>query len=361
MDQARPVQLRAPYLIFLGDIDQEHYGKTGKGLADWRPDLVAGQIRLAACAIDLGVPELTIAQAAVQGIGSLIIGVSPIGGQLPEHWFGIIKEAIDCGIDIVSGLHSRLADNTEWVEAARHSGSRLIDIRTPPAGISVGTGCKRSGNRILMVGTDCAVGKKYSALALTQALEDLGVKATFRATGQTGIMLAGSGIAVDAVIADFISGAAELVSPANDDDHWDIIEGQGSLFNPGYAAVSLGLLHGSQADALLMCHDTTRKEIDGWPGYPVPSLAECMQVNLQAGRLTNRKVRFAGLSINTSGLPASGRAAYLASLAKETGLPCVDPMIDGSAVIARYLMEDFCRAGSCPDSSEPVNPALSDH
>lgn len=341
MDQVRTVQLRPPYLVFLGDIDQDHYGKTGKGLVDWRPELVAGQIRLPGCTIDLGVPELTIAAAAAQGVGSLIIGVSPIGGQLPKHWFDVIKEAIDSGIDIVSGLHSRLAHNAEWVEAARHSGSRLVDIRSPPGDISVGTGCKRSGKRILMVGTDCAVGKKYSALALTQALEDLGTKATFRATGQTGIMLAGSGIAVDAVIADFISGAAELVSPANDDDHWDVIEGQGSLFNPGYAAVSLGLLHGSQADALLMCHDTTRKEIDGWPGYPIPSFTECMKMNLQAGRLTNRQVQFAGLSINTSGLPAADRVAYLKKLVRETGLPCVDPMIDGSGAIARYLTEDF--------------------
>lgn len=341
MDQVRTVPLRSPYLIFLGDIDQDHYGKTGKGLADWRPDLVAGQIRLPGCTIDLGVPELTIAQAAAQGIGSLIIGVSPIGGQLPEHWFDVVKEAIDSGIDIVSGLHSRLGDNAEWVAAAARSGSRLVDIRTPPAGISVGSGHKRSGKRILMVGTDCAVGKKYSALALTQALDDMGVKATFRATGQTGIMLAGSGIAVDAVIADFVSGAAELVSPANDADHWDVIEGQGSLFNPGYAGVSLGLLHGSQPDALLMCHDTSRKEIDGWPGYPIPSFADCMQMNVQAARLTNRQVRFAGLSINTSTLPASKRVAYLESLANETGLPCIDPMIDGSSAIARYLVEEF--------------------
>lgn len=341
MGQAKSVQLRSPYLIYLGDITEAHYGKTGKGLADWQPDLVAGQIRLPGCAVDLGVPDLTIAQAAELGVGSLIIGVSPVGGQIPKQWFGIIEQAIECGIDIVSGLHSKLADVPELVHSAAQNGARLVDIRTPPAGISVGSGRKRAGKRVLMVGTDCAVGKKYSALALTQALKDLGIKATFRATGQTGIMLAGCGIAVDAVLADFVSGAAEIISPANDDDHWDVIEGQGSLFNPGYAAVSLGLLHGSQPDALVMCHETARIEIDGWPGYPIPPLAQCMQMNQQAASLTNAKVRFAGLSINTSGLSAADSAAYLESKAKDTGLPCVDPMLDGSAGIARYLVESF--------------------
>jgi len=341
VDQATTIKLRTPYLIFLGDIVDSHYGKTGKGLVDWRPELVAGQIRLAGCKVDLGVPELTVPEAVQQGVGSLIVGVSPIGGRLPEHWLGVIEEAVNKGIDIVAGLHSRLADRPALVASAKQSGARLVDIRIPPEGIDVGSGRKRSGKRVLMVGTDCAVGKKYSALALTRALSDLGARATFRATGQTGIMLAGSGIAVDAVVADFLSGAAELVSPDNDDDHWDVIEGQGSLFNPGYAAVSLGLLHGSQADALLMCHETSRNEIDGWPGYPVPSLADCMRLNLEVGCLTNGNVRFAGVSVNTSSLSSRERVSYLGLLSKETGLPCVDPLIDGSAAIARYLLEEF--------------------
>ena len=335
------LQLRAPYLIFLGDIEDGTYGKTGKGLVDWCPERVAGQVRLPGCAVDLGVPDLTVAGAASTGVNSLIIGVALIGGELPQHWLAVVKEAIDAGMDIVSGMHTRLKDDPELVKAAGRSGSRLVDVREPPDNIPVCTGIKRSGKRVLMVGTDCAVGKKYSALALSAALTDLGQKATFRATGQTGIMLAGSGIAVDAVVADFISGAAEMISPDNDDDHWDVIEGQGSLFNPGYAGVSLGLTHGSQPDALVLCHDAIRKEIDGWPGYRTPSLEQCMQQNLEAAQLTNKDVRFAGISINTSGLPSSDRESYLQSVAAEFGIPCVDPVASGSGAIAKNIIDNF--------------------
>jgi len=337
----KTVKLEAPYLIFNGDIDDESYSKTGRGIVDWCPDRVAGQMRLPGGTIDIGVPELSLAQAVEKGVRSFIIGITPIGGQLPVHWFPVVMEAIEAGIDIVSGLHSRLVDIPEFVVAAKRSGSRLMDIRVPPAGIPVGNGKKRSGKRVLMVGTDCAVGKKYSALALTRALSALGINATFRATGQTGIMIAGTGIAVDAVVADFISGAAEILSPDNDDDHWDVIEGQGSLFNPGYAAVSLGLMHGSQADALVICHQATLTQVLGWPGYSIPSLRECMETNLHMALLTNPEVRIAGLSINTSKLPADERAQYLADLSQEMELPCSDPMVDGSQVIAENVRDTF--------------------
>lgn len=341
MTLQKTVKLEAPYLIFNGDIDDESYSKTGRGIVDWCPDRVAGQMRLPGGTIDIGVPELSLAQAVEKGVRSFIIGITPIGGQLPVHWFPVVMEAIEAGIDIVSGLHSRLVDIPEFVVAAKRSGSRLMDIRVPPAGIPVGNGKKRSGKRVLMVGTDCAVGKKYSALALTRALSALGIKATFRATGQTGIMIAGTGIAVDAVVADFISGAAEMLSPDNDDDHWDVIEGQGSLFNPGYAAVSLGLMHGSQPDALVVCHEATLTQVLGWPGYSIPSLRECMETNLHMALLTNPEVRIAGLSINTSKLPADERAQYLADLSQEMELPCSDPMVDGSQVIAENVRDTF--------------------
>ena len=341
MTLQKTVKLEAPYLIFNGDIDDESYSKTGRGIVDWCPDRVAGQMRLPGGTIDIGVPELSLAQAVEKGVRSFIIGITPIGGQLPVHWFPVVMEAIEAGIDIVSGLHSRLVDIPEFVVAAKRSGSRLMDIRVPPAGIPVGNGKKRSGKRVLMVGTDCAVGKKYSALALTRALSALGINATFRATGQTGIMIAGTGIAVDAVVADFISGAAEILSPDNDDDHWDVIEGQGSLFNPGYAAVSLGLMHGSQPDALVVCHEATLTQVLGWPGYSIPSLRECMETNLHMALLTNPEVRIAGLSINTSKLPADERAQYLADLSQEMELPCSDPMVDGSQVIAENVRDTF--------------------
>jgi uncharacterized NAD-dependent epimerase/dehydratase family protein len=339
MSERRVVTLRPPYLLFLGEIQDPLFAKTAFGLRDWRPKLVAGQHRLAGCGVDLGVPELSIADAAAQGVGSLVIGVASIGGRLAEGWHATILEAIQAGLDIVSGMHSRLADIDVFTSAAARSGAKLVDVRVPPANIPVGTGAKRPGKRALMVGTDCAVGKKYSALALANALSEAGIDATFRATGQTGIMIAGEGIAIDAVVADFISGAAELISPANSQEHWDVIEGQGSLFNPGYAGVTLGLMHGSQADALVMCHEATQTEILGWMGYRIPPLGECMDTYLAMARLTNPSVRFAGLSINTSKLPEHERRPYLDGLSDQFGLPCVDPIVDGSAAIARHIKD----------------------
>ena len=264
MSNLTTVQLKAPYLILIGDLTDPTYAKTGLGIVDWRPDLVAGQLRFGDCQLDMGVPDMSVAEAAAAGVKSLMIGVAPIGGVVPDSWWVYIEEAAAAGMDIICGLHFKLAEFPNVVAAAEASGARLIDVRSPPANLPVGTGKKRSGKRVLMVGTDCAIGKKYTALALDKAMQEAGMKSTFRATGQTGIILAGEGLPIDSVVADFISGAAELISPANDDDHWDVIEGQGSLFHPGYAGVSLGLLHGSQPDALVLCHDATRTVISGW-------------------------------------------------------------------------------------------------
>ena len=188
-----------------------------------------------------------------------------------------------------------------------------------------------------MVGTDCAVGKKYTALALTKSLKKMSAKATFRATGQTGIMIAGNGIPIDAVVSDFVSGAAELISPDNDPDHWDVIEGQGSLFTPAYAGVSLGLLHGSQPDALVVCHDPTRDHIVGCPAQPIPTVQTCIETNLLLARLTNPDVRCVGVSVNTSLLAPSERKAVMDEIAQETSLPCVDPIIDGIEAIVEQV------------------------
>jgi len=332
------VRLNAPYLVFVGDQQDPTYAKTGFGVVHWRPELVAGQLRFGDNPVDLGKPDMDLATAIRSGVRSLLIGVAPVGGVIPDEWWETIVEAADLGLDIVSGLHGRLADVGELAAAAARSGVSLIDVRVPPKGIPVGTGRKRSGRRVLMVGTDCAVGKKYSALSLTNALRSLRAKATFRATGQTGIMIAGEGIAVDAVVADFVSGAAELISPDNDADHWDVIEGQGSLFHPGYSGVSLGLLHGSQPDAIVVCHDATRTVVAGWPDYPVPTIAECMELNITLGRRTNPAVRCVGVSVNTSGLPAGERQAYLDRLSKDVDPPCVDQVADGCLAIARMLV-----------------------
>jgi len=192
-----------------------------------------------------------------------------------------------------------------------------------------------------MVGTDCAIGKKYSALALAEAMCEAGMNASFRATGQTGIMLAGEGIPIDAVVADFISGAAELVSPDNDVNHWDVIEGQGSLFHPGYSGVSLGLLHGSQPDAFVLCHDATRTAVSGWEHYDLPSIREAIDLHTIMGQRTNPNIRCVGISINTSQLPTTERTSYLAGLSEETGLPCVDPLIEGCGAIVEHIKRQF--------------------
>ena len=339
MTELTTVQLNAPYLILIGDLADPTYAKTGYGIVDWRPDQVTGQLRFEGCKIDMGVPDMSVAQAKEAGAKSLLIGVAPIGGVVPDSWWASIEEAARAGMDIICGLHFKLAEFPKVVAAAEASGARLIDVRTPPPDLPVGTGKKRSGKRVLMVGTDCAIGKKYTALALDQAMREAGMDSTFRATGQTGIMLAGEGIPIDAVVADFISGAAEIISPDNFEDHWDVIEGQGSLFHPGYSGVSLGLLHGSQPDAFVLCHDATRTVISGWEHYDLPSIRDAIDQHVLMGSRTNPDIRCVGISVNTSALPADERLDYLTNLSEETGLPCIDSMIDGCGAIVDHIKQ----------------------
>ena len=328
-------------LIFIGDVSSPTYAKTGLGLIQWRRDNIAGQLRFPGSALDLGVPDLSIEQAINAGAKSLIIGVAPVGGTIGKQWEAELIKAAALGLHIVSGLHSRLEDISGLSDAAASSGAKLINIRVPPDCIPIATGKKRTGRRVLMVGTDCAVGKKYTALALTESLKKLAIRATFRATGQTGIMIAGTGIPIDAVISDFVAGAAEMVSPDNDSDHWDVIEGQGSLFHPAYAGVSLGLLHGSQPDAIVVCHDATRQHIDSCPNFPIPSIKDCIDLNLRCAQLTNPGAICVGISINTSGLKPEERRHYLQSLEKESGLPCVDSVLDSCDLIAKHIQSHF--------------------
>lgn len=341
MTRLTTVKLKAPYLILIGEEDDPTYAKTGFGIVQWRPGLVAGQLRFPGCMVDLGVPDMTLEEAVETGVGSLLIGVAPVGGAVPDAWWEVMKQAASAGLDVICGLHIKLADNPEVVAAARVSGARLIDVRVPPRKLPVGTGRKRSGRRILAVAADCAIGKKYSALALDRAMREAGLKSTFRATGQTGIMIAGEGIPIDAVVADFISGAAELLSPDNEPDHWDIIEGQGSLFHPGYSGVSLGLLHGSQPDGFVVCHDPLRKTVSGWEHYALPSLQECIDTHVMMGRRTNPGIRCVGVTVNTSALQSAERLRCLDDLAAETGLPCCDPVRDGCGAIVQHIRREF--------------------
>ena len=336
------IKLEAPYLIFFGDVGDTLNAKTGLGIAYWAANRCAGQMRLPGCVVDCGLPELSVADALSAGVQTVVIGVAPTGGELQEHWLPPLLQLARKGVSIASGLHSKLHDIPQLVKAAKAGGAKLIDVRVPPADLSCGLGRRRTGRRVLTVGTDCAVGKKYSALALHRELTRRNVNATFRASGQTGIMIAGEGIPIDAVVADFVAGAAEALSPDNADDHWDVIEGQGSLIHPAYASVALGLIHGSQPDALLLCHDASRErilDVDG--NFPIPPLSEFLETALSAARLTNPHCVCAGISVNTSMLGSEERRSYLSSLEDEHEVPAVDPIAIGIQPIANFLLGQF--------------------
>jgi uncharacterized NAD-dependent epimerase/dehydratase family protein len=323
------MMLKRPYLLFVGNAPDQLAAKTAVGVLRWRREWCIGQIRLPGCRADLQLPELTPEDAAAQGAGTLIVGVANAGGFIPESWIDTLARALQAGLDLASGLHDRLSDIPRLHDLAHSLGRSLHDVRHPTRCFGVGTGEPRPGKRILSVGTDCSIGKMYTALALTEQMKASGLDADFRATGQTGIFIAGDGVSVDAVVADFISGAVEWLSPAADPQHWDVIEGQGSLFHPSFAGVSLGLLHGAQPDALVMCHEPARTHMRGLPRRPLPDLAECIAANEQAARLTNPRAVCIGIAVNSSGLPASEVDDYLAGLRDRFGLPCVDPMVHG--------------------------------
>jgi uncharacterized NAD-dependent epimerase/dehydratase family protein len=281
---------------------------------------------------------VTPAEAAARGAGSIVIGVASPGGQIPDDWIPTLVDALRAGLDVVSGMHTRLERYPQLVEAARQSQVRLINVRHADRDWPIGTGIKRSGRRVLTVGTDCALGKKYTALAITRALKTHGVKASFRATGQTGILIAGEGVAIDAVIADFMSGVAESISPANDADHWDVVEGQGALFHPAYAGVTLALLHGTQPDAIVLCHDPSRETIEDHPNIALPTLEEAIRRYIEAGQLTNKEIRCVGIAINSSTLSDTQWLDYRNGLQSRLNLPVCDPMRGGVDPIALALL-----------------------
>jgi uncharacterized NAD-dependent epimerase/dehydratase family protein len=299
-----------------------------------------GQLRLTPDTLDLGLPDYDVTEAAAKGAQTLVIGTAVVGGAIPEAWIQLLVDALDAGLDVAAGVHTRLSSIDRLLEASTRSGRKLIDVRVPPPHIPVGTGVKRSGKRLLTVGTDCALGKKYTALALEREMKARGLKVDFRATGQTGIMISGSGIPVDAVVADFVSGAAEMVSPSNDTDHWDVIEGQGSVFHPGYSAVSAGLLVGSQPDAFVVCTEAGRTHIKGWPSFELPSIEAVIQRTLDIGAQVNPSIRCVGISVNTSMLSELERAEYLAQLSSDYGLPAVDPIALGVGPLVDLLTQD---------------------
>lgn len=329
--------LKAPYHLFLGCSDQELSIKTSRGIAQWNPDACIGEIAGGSSTLSIGLPKLSIKEAADAGAKTFVIGLANAGGFVDPEWEPYIVEAIEAGMDIASGLHRRLDEIPSIKAAAEKHGVMLHDVRHGYTDLNTGTGERRTGKRILSVGTDCSVGKMFTTLAIAEEMNKSGFDAEFKATGQTGVMIVGSGICIDAVIADFISGGIEELSPDNDPDHWDIIEGQGSLYNPAFAGVSLGLLHGAQADIIVMCHEANREHIKGLAHMPLPDLEDCINLNLKCASLTNPSVKLGGISLNCRNVSAEEGARQRAELEEKFGVPCFDPMITGAKSFVEAL------------------------
>jgi uncharacterized NAD-dependent epimerase/dehydratase family protein len=336
------MDIAKPYLLFLGDVQDQLAAKTAMGIVDWRPEWCVGQLRLPGCKADTGLPDLTIADAVAKGAKTMVVGVANAGGVLPEHWVAEIVTALERGLDVATGLHKRLGSIQEVAEAALAHGRKLHDVRYTSQTFETGKGTRRQGLRLLTVGTDCSVGKKYTALAIDREMHRRGLSSDFRATGQTGVLISGRGIALDAVVADFISGAAEWLSPDNDPAHWDIIEGQGSLFHPSFAGVTLGLLHGSQPDAFVVCHEPTRATMRG-VRHPLPSISQVIDRTILEGQLTNPQIQCVGIAINTEHLAEEVARAYLKETGEAHGLACVDPLRTGVGPIVDDMLLRFGR------------------
>lgn len=336
------MEIAHPYLLFLGDAPDALAAKTAQGIVDWRREWCLGQLRLPGCRADVGLPDMTVPQAAEAGARTMIVGVVNPGGVLPANWVASIVEALDAGCDVATGLHRRLASMPEIAAAAQRNGRELHDVRFSDQEFATGKGVKRQGLRLLTVGTDCSVGKKYSALALEREMRAQGLSADFRATGQTGIFISGRGVAVDAVVADFISGAAEWLTPDNQPDHWDVVEGQGSIFHPSFAGVTLGLLHGSQPDAFVVCHEPTRTTMRG-VSHPLPTIQAVIDRIRESGTLTNPAIRCVGIAVNTAAFDEAEAEKHLAETRERHGLPAVDPMRTGVAPIVAEIRRRFHR------------------
>ncbi len=329
--------LKTPYLLFLGDAPDQLAAKVAQGIKDWRPEFSLGQLKLDGCKAEPGLPNMTLAEAKAAGAQTLVVGAANRGGVISDAWIATLIEAIEAGMDIASGLHNLLRDRKELVDAAAKAGVELFDVRVPTVEYPIADGKKRTGKRCLAVGTDCSVGKMYTALAMEKEMRARGLKASFRATGQTGILITGSGVPLDAVVADFMAGAVEWLTPDNDADHWDLIEGQGSLFHPSYSGVTLALVHGGQPDTLVLCHEPTRTHMRGLPHYQLPSLETLRDTALDMARVVNPDVKVIGISVNTAGMSVDEARSYLAEVEQRMGLPAVDPFRDGAARLVDAL------------------------
>ena len=329
--------IQTPYLLFLGDAPDQLAAKVAQGIKDWRPENAVGQFRMDGCGADLGIADMTLEDGLAAGAKTLVIGVANRGGFISDAWKEILVKALGMGYDIASGLHNLLRDEDELVAAARVNGRTLFDVRIPSVAYPIANGQNRTGKRCLAVGTDCSVGKMYTGLAMDAEMQKRGMKSTFRPTGQTGILITGGGVPLDAVIADFMAGAVEYLTPDNDADHWDHIEGQGSLFHVSYSGVTMALIHGGQPDAIVLAHEPTRTHMRGLPEYDLPSLEALRDMVLPIARVANPACQIVGISVNTQHLSDVEFEGYLAEVEARMGLPAVDPFRQGAGRLVDAL------------------------
>lgn len=329
--------IETPYLLFLGDAPDQLAVKVAQGIKDWRPENSVGQFRMQGCGADLGLTDMTLSEAKAAGARTLVIGVANRGGVISQAWRDVMVQALEMGFDIASGLHNLLRDEGPVMAAAQTFGGTLHDVRVPSVGYPIANGVKRSGKRVLAVGTDCSVGKMYTALAMDAEMNKRGMKSTFRATGQTGILVTGHGVPLDAVVADFMAGAIEYLTPDNEPDHWDHIEGQGSLFHASYSGVTMALIHGGQPDALILAHEPTRTHMRGLPDYTLPSLEQLRDTALPIARVVNPACQAVGISVNTQHFGEDQALSYLAEVEARMGLPAVDPFRQGAGRLVDAL------------------------
>ena len=329
--------IKTPYLLFLGDAPDQLAAKVAIGIKDWRPENAVGQYRMEGCGADLGLTDMSLTEAKEAGAKTLVIGVANRGGVISKEWKKVLVTALEEGFDLASGLHNLLCDEPDLVAVAEACGRELHDVRVPEVDYPIANGKKRSGKRVLAVGTDCSVGKMYTALCMDAEMRKRGMKSTFRATGQTGILITGDGVPLDAVVADFMAGSVEYLTPNNDDDHWDHIEGQGSLFHASYSGVTMALIHGGQPDALILAHEPTRDHMRGLPDYQQPSLQALRDTALTLARVVNPACQVVGISVNTQHMSDEDARAYLAGLEAEMNLPATDPFRYGAGKLVDAL------------------------
>lgn len=329
--------IQTPYLLFLGDAPDQLAVKVAQGIRDWRPENAIGQLRMDGCAADVGLADMTLEEGRAAGAKTLVIGVANRGGVISAAWKGVLTQALEMGYDLASGLHNLLRDEDDLMSAAKIHGGTLHDVRVPSTAFPIANGVRRAGKRCLAVGTDCSAGKMYTALAMDAEMRKRGMKATFRPTGQTGILITGHGVPLDAVVADFMAGAVEALTPDNDPDHWDLIEGQGSLFHVSFSGVTMALIHGGQPDALILSHEPTRSHMRGLPDHAVPSLEALRDTVLPIARIANTAAQIIGISVNTQKLGEDAAMDYLQKTEARMGLPTVDPFRQGAGRLVDAL------------------------